>query len=695
MTSFSPFLFFLFVSCASQPKEIRKTQASRIQNQKALQILNQLEQQLKMNNRAAAKVSLRYLENHYRNFDVLQKAYLIVGDFYYNYKDYKQALHFYRSILDAKIFSSATSAAWMKAILSAQHANLGGQVEELSERALVSPHLYPKDRSRLYKLRHQFFTQNKKWNLLLRDYLSIFKSNDLHQDKDKGLYWKKALQLVKQKFSLKELQILLKDPYLKKDLEVPIHFRLALIQMEQRQHTFVLKHLDRVLFLTQGAKKEGKQGQSSSSPSPSSFPMSPLLSTPSFHLHPHPKVNKSLTLLRQAAQTLKMEIQSLQEVKAKSLGLILPLTGKHAARGRQVLDAVRLGLSLYGSKPSSIQLVIRDSEGQADVAEQAVEDLVKKNHVMAIMGSLLSRTASAVAHKAQELRIPCISFSQKRDLAKEGGPFVFQHALTSYRQVSFLVQTLRAKHNIKSFALLYPQDSYGEEFVPLFLDAVQKVGGYLRGAQSYSPEQRDFRIHIKKLLGIYYKEDRLEEYQLLLKQWQKENPQSNFKKQSSLEELLPPIVDFQGLFIPDNVEILAQVASTLVYYNVKKVFLLGTNLWDTPDLARNLKGLKGIQVFFVNNIVPDRDRWKQMPFFRLYKEMTQKEPGVLELNAYEVASILREIIVHNNINSRYGLLNKLKKMKSFSGVLGQLYLSEYGEIYRPPSLVKHAAKTSF
>ena len=719
------FIPFLLTSCASQHLVVKKTQAKKIQNKRTRQILKNLKQNLQKGKLLLARNAFQYLKDNYPHSDLLQEASLLWGDFYYYRKKYDKALSFYRSVLDAKTFSPSTSPAWVKMVLSAQYANLNSQAEKLSERALRSPYLHPRDRFHLQRFRLYLLTRNKKWFSLLKEYFALFEGKEIYPGRTsspthrnqsqsqnqspsqnlsqgpgqnqsgnqsgnqnrnrsgsrnqnlprgqnrnliqqnlksyKSFYWVKILQIVQQKLSFKELQFLLKDPSFEK-LRPVAHLHLARLKMTDKKQDRALKHLNHAL--TEGLKWE----RNTSLPAP---------------------VQNTFVALRKEAQRLKMDILSLRQVKTKNLGLILPLSGKHTARGQRVLEAVRLGLSLYGEENSPFQLVVRDSEGQADVAEQAVKELVKEHQVIAIIGSLLSRTAPAVAKQAQALRIPCISLSQKMGLAEEG-PFVFQHALTSERQVSFLMRELRKQYALRDFALLYPQDGYGEEFAGLFWKGLEGVGGDLRGAQSYAPEQRDFHKHIKKILGLYERQDRLEEYQTRLNQWRAENPR-NRKNKDAPEELLPPIIDFQGLFLPDSVEILAQVASMLFYYNVKEVVLVGTNLWNTPQLANSLKGLKGIQVFFVDSFALDRERWKQNPFFRLYKERVQKEPGVLELNAYETAFIFKEIIMRNNINSRYGLLNKLKKMKSFPGILGVLQVSGEGEIYRPLQLFKHVS----
>ena len=49
---------------------------------------------------------------------------------------------------------------------------------------------------------------------------------------------------------------------------------------------------------------------------------------------------------------------------------------------------------------------------------------------------------------------------------------------------------------------------------------------------------------------------------------------------------LPPIVDFDVLFIPDASEKIALVAPGLAFHEIRGVRLLGSNDWLDPELLR-------------------------------------------------------------------------------------------------------------
>src|SRR5690606_20620431 len=172
----------------------------------------------------------------------------------------------------------------------------------------------------------------------------------------------------------------------------------------------------------------------------------------------------------------------------------LPLSGKYADIGRSVLNSIQLGLGVY-DKNTDIRLAVIDSEGKYLDARRAVEKLVIEDHVVAIIGSLQSKTATSISSKAQALGVPTIVLSQKSGIT-EIGDFIFRNALTGEMQVQYLVKTAMEKRGFKRFAILYPEDAYGTEYANLFWDAVLAAGGEIKAAQSYNPKETDFRASI-------------------------------------------------------------------------------------------------------------------------------------------------------------------------------------------------------
>jgi branched-chain amino acid transport system substrate-binding protein len=385
--------------------------------------------------------------------------------------------------------------------------------------------------------------------------------------------------------------------------------------------------------------------------------------------------------LAERSKQILLQLEARQKVEPHTVGVVLPLTGKQASIGYKTLQGIQLGLGIYGRNSSSLKLAVIDSEGNPDSARRAVERLVSEDNVIAIIGGVLSKTATAEASKAQEFGIPFIALSQKAGITQVG-PSVFRNALTSQMQVRYLVQKSMDELHLTKFAVLFPNDPYGVEYANLFWDEVRARGGSIEAAQTYDPKEVDFRGTIQRMVGSFYLEDRGDEYRARIKAWQEKNPKHTARtQQPNFEEILPPIIDFQAIFIPDSAKALNLVAPFLAYADVDHVKLLGTNLWNTSSvLQKNDKALAN--TLFVDSFLATDPHFQTSEFFTGFKQIFDEEPGIFELQGYDSALILRQILTRGE-GSRAGVISQLSQIKNFPGALGQLNVTADREIQRP------------
>jgi ABC-type branched-subunit amino acid transport system substrate-binding protein len=362
-------------------------------------------------------------------------------------------------------------------------------------------------------------------------------------------------------------------------------------------------------------------------------------------------------------------------VNSKTVGVILPLSGKYADIGRSVLSSLQLGLGIYDNN-SNIRLAVIDSEGKYLDARRAVEKLVVEDRVIAIIGSLQSKSAAAVSSKAQSLGVPTIVLSQKSGLT-DIGPFVFRNALTSEMQVEHLVRVAREQMNISKFGILYPEDAYGIEYANLFWTEVEKMGGKVRAAQSYDPKETDFRAPIQRLVGTYYTDDRAIEYKQKLTEWENKKKRTSARHEPP-QDLLPPLVDFEALFIPDSAKVLGQVSAMLAVSDVKGITLLGTNLWNTSGLAERAGPFN---IIFVDSFYRNDPNFLQSPIVKEFQEKTGKIPTLFDIQAYDTAVVIKNAL--SSASSRTGLKEELSRLTSVRGALTNLQMLPSRDLSRP------------
>ncbi|WP_374076461.1 ABC transporter substrate-binding protein [Bdellovibrio bacteriovorus] len=376
------------------------------------------------------------------------------------------------------------------------------------------------------------------------------------------------------------------------------------------------------------------------------------------------------------SQDILQQLEASRNVQAQTVGVVLPLSGKNAQVGQRALRGLEMGLGLH-IPGSGFKLAVMDSEGNPDSARRGVERLVKEDNVIAIVGSLLSKTAPAVAAKSDELGVPTVALSQRSGLT-EIGPTVFRNSLTSGMQVRALVRTAMEDLGMKKFAVLYPNDPYGVEFTNIFWDEVLARGGQITAVQTYSTKETDFRLVVQRLVGTYFGEARQDEFAIRLKELQHADKKRSVR-QSNLENVLPPITDFDAIFIPDSVKAMGQISAMLSYNDVRNVKLLGTNLWNTKDVARRAGNFAN-SLLFVDSISPTTHGKSR--FVNEYKSLYNEEPSLIEIQAYDAGLILRQLIA-SGASSREELTQRLTELKRFPGSLGAVSMNAEREIERP------------
>lgn len=371
-------------------------------------------------------------------------------------------------------------------------------------------------------------------------------------------------------------------------------------------------------------------------------------------------------------------LESAKYVQPRSIGVVLPLTGKEAPQAQKVLKALQMGLDLTSESPSNFKLAIADTGGDPLKAKAAVEKLISEDQVIAIVGSVLSREAIIVAETASSLGVPSIGLSQRTDLTLVSS-YSFRNALTSEIQTQLLTKEAIEKMNLKKFAILYPNDSYGVEYANRFWDFVIARGGEVVSAQVYKSGETDFTDSVQKLVGSYDPYLRASEFNL--RNIEFKNRPKKARESDAGFVALPPIVSFDALFIPDTAKTLGQITATLVSNGIKTPVLLGTNLWNVSDLTRRA-GVFSDRILLVDSFSPQETSFTDSKFTKEYLRNFGETPGNIELQAYDTALVLRNLI-DNGASSRARLSRELADLNGVNGSVGSLYINEKREFIRP------------
>ena len=347
-----------------------------------------------------------------------------------------------------------------------------------------------------------------------------------------------------------------------------------------------------------------------------------------------------------------------------TVGVILPLSGLHRPFGERALQGIQCAIKETDSP--LISLAILDSKGSPWEAERAVEELVNKERVIAIMGPLLSIDVARAAKKAQQLKVPLLTFSQK-ELPSGKEDYVFQNSLTPSEQMQTLTDYAIKELDLHTFAVFYPNSPYGLHFKNLFNQEVARKGGKVSRMVVYQEDQTDFTQEIKG----FFKIEAVQKYD------------SRKKKDEEFKAVIP--VD--ALFIPDAHDRVGTILSQMAYYDIKGLIFLGNSAWNGPGLISiGGKGAEGsifVDAFFKKDPSPSVAR-----FVEEFQKAYHRDPEILEALSYDGAKFLKEILVSKSISSPLQLQEEIRQTKNFQGVSGLNGFGEDGKAIRTLSILK-------
>ncbi|NOZ86763.1 MAG: ABC transporter substrate-binding protein [Deltaproteobacteria bacterium] len=406
-------------------------------------------------------------------------------------------------------------------------------------------------------------------------------------------------------------------------------------------------------------------------------------------------------LIKQTKQFLE-RMRERFKVDPRALGVILPLSGKYKIFGEKVLHAMEMAAEPL--KKKGMALIIRDSAGNADQAAKMVHDLVFNEHVIAIVGPLLSATARAAALKAEELSVPLIAISQAEGLP-ELGTYIFRHFLTDKILAKALADYAVKELGYKKFGILYPNHPYGKGLMNAFWDELKTLGGEVTACESYPYDTTTFTDEVKKLVGRYYVDARPEYWRFRNDNRKKYKSPTRWRHalEKFLQNGLTPVVDFDALFIPDYYKTVSLIGPALAFEDIevdqdndylkrklmdkyknilhrplKLVRLLGANGWNNQKLIERCdKYCFG--AIFVDAWNPASDDPKVQAFIADYSKSFNETPGPIEAFGFDTLKLVRSVIETTKPDSREALRNALVMMKPFDGLTGKTRFNSDGE----------------
>jgi branched-chain amino acid transport system substrate-binding protein len=186
------------------------------------------------------------------------------------------------------------------------------------------------------------------------------------------------------------------------------------------------------------------------------------------------------------------------------IGAIFSVTGPASFLGepekntaKMVEEEINQAGGLLGRK---VELVVYDDESDATKAVTAVDRLIKKDKVVAIIGPSTSGNTLAIIPKVEEAKIPLISCAAAKKINQPVKKYVFKTAQSDAIFVKKIYQHAK-KNGWTKVALLSASDAYGSAGREDLKELAGQFGMTVVADEVFGPKDTDMTAQLTKIKG--------------------------------------------------------------------------------------------------------------------------------------------------------------------------------------------------
>jgi len=360
---------------------------------------------------------------------------------------------------------------------------------------------------------------------------------------------------------------------------------------------------------------------------------------------------------------------------AYRIGALLPLSGALSPYGTDVLNGIRIafGEATEAIPQLAVGLVVKDTEGTAQVLASELDDLLNEYQPIAVIGPLLSREVKAVAAAADAYEVVFITPTATLADVQLLGQYLFNTAVNSRALVRDIAAYATGPLGWKRFCILAPRDQYGAEMTQAFAEEIHRLGGEIIAVDTYRPDDNDFGPPIKRI-----KEADLKRYGKM------ESPPTPPQKKG-IKETKIYIPGFDAIFLPGEAQKVSLIAGQIRFY-AAKVGLLGTNGMDTPELLHfDTRAVE--EAIFADSFFVDSPDPAVRNFVEQYRKRFQQPPTAFAAQAYEATKLVLDGIL-KGATTGSALRESVKNVKNAPGLIGPLTMNPAGYLERRYVLIQ-------
>jgi len=359
-------------------------------------------------------------------------------------------------------------------------------------------------------------------------------------------------------------------------------------------------------------------------------------------------------------------------VNPSRIGLLLPLSGKYEEFGKRAQRTIELAFQTSKeSRAQNYELIPVDSGETTESRIEAMRKLVEDDHVIAIVGPILSTGLEELAARADYYQVPLVSIAQVQ------GPItadLFSCTISPHDQASMVVDYAMKEKGYTRFAILAPSNNPGEELANAFWDVINAHHGEVKAFELYPPSMTDFRPPVDRALGLFYTDARENELKELAAK-RKEMKIIHKTMRTAQYFNLRPVIDFDAVIIADEAKIVGQIIPTFAFRDAKNLSYLGISSWNSTQLVQRAQDQANGAIFPValNTLNPPEST---KAFYDLYVGTYNAYPGEFDALAFDAASMVIQA-GQDSPSSRNDFRKSLEDVKDVEAATGSVSMVDH------------------
>lgn len=362
------------------------------------------------------------------------------------------------------------------------------------------------------------------------------------------------------------------------------------------------------------------------------------------------------TEVQNFVKDFELRLENSSRISISDIGLVLPLTGDKASFGQKALSGVDTGLKVLGMN-ENVKIHTKDSVDSPAQGAQGVLELIRENKVSFIIGGLFPESAKAEYLEARKYGVLFISLSQI-NLPKEEKN---HHLIEVQGSIESQIETLLSDDMIKKFGtrigVIFPDNEGGKAYVDEIWRKASQKNLQVTSVASFPKNTHDYRDAAQLFLGLKYPRERSEELKIV------DDVYSLEKTSIRRVQTLPPVLDFDWVFLATYPHEATQLIPTLGYYDANRIKVVGGPSWVSKSMVKEQKNLGTL------HFVGDDPKDLNQEMLTKFQEIYGKPAGLIEIIALDAMKLGSEaLIASGEVSNREDFDSKIKSHARLKGL---------------------------